>query len=191
MLVGRWVPIAVLLMSICAGRAGAQEGGRVGVVMGYPASAGVIWHVSDRIAFRPEVNVSFTAGDSTASAGSVLTTSSATAVGVGVSGLFYVAGKDDLRMYISPRFTYGRNSSSTESSPGGSRSENTSDNYSLAGSFGAQYALGKRFAVFGEVGVVYAWQTSIFSSTAANVIGNESTGSSVSTRTAAGVIVYF
>lgn len=187
----RWLTLAVLLTSVCAGRAGAQEGGQVGVAMGYPASVGVTWHASDRIAIRPEVNVSFSSGDSAASTGSVVTTSSATTVGVGVSGLFYVAGKDELQMYISPRFTYGRNSSSTESAPGGSRSENTSDNYSLAGSFGAQYALGKRFAVFGEVGVVYAWQTSSFSSTAANVIGNESTGRSVSTRTAAGVIVYF
>ena len=191
MFVRRWVPLAVVFALLCPARVGAQETGPVGVVMGYPASVGVIWHASDRIAIRPEVTFSFMSGDSSASTGSVVTTSSATAVGFGVSGLLYLGAKSDLRMYVSPRFSYGRNSSSAESAPGDSRSENSSDNYSLAGSFGAQYALGKRFGVFGEVGVVYAWQTSSFSSTAANVIGNESSGNSVSTRTAVGVTVYF
>jgi hypothetical protein len=191
MFVRRCVPIAVLFALFCPGRAGAQEGGQVGVVMGYPASAGVVWHASDRIAIRPEVNFSYSSGDSSTTTGNLATASSASTVGVGVSGLFYLAGKADLWMYISPKFTYGRNNSSTESAPGSSRSENTSNTYSVAGSFGAQYALGKRFSVFGEVGLVYSWQTSSYSSTTANVIGTDSTANSVGTRTAVGVIVYF
>jgi hypothetical protein len=182
---------AALLSVLSCGTSLAQDASRVGVAMGYPASVGVIWEATNRIAIRPEVTFSFVSGDSSTATGTPAGTSRSWTVGVGASALFYLGGTGDLRTYISPRFSYGHNSSSSELAPGGSSSENAGSTYSVTGSFGAQYALGKRFSVFGEAGLAYAWQTSSFSSTAANVIGTTSTANSVGTRTAIGVIVFF
>ncbi len=181
----------LLLAVLGSSTAWAQGSGRVGLVTGYPASIGVMWRASGSVAIRPDITFSAMSGDSTTTVGSFATTSSGWTVGVGASALFYLRGGDGLRPYISPRFSYGRNSSATDSAPSGAASQNWSNTYSAAGLFGAEYALGRRFAVFGELGVSYARQTSGYRSTAANVIGNDSTANIVSARTALGVILYF
>ena len=61
--------------------------------MGYPTSVGVIWHLSDAVAVRPEVNLT------TSTTNVSLSSTSATAYGVGVSALFYVKHWDALRAY--------------------------------------------------------------------------------------------
>ena len=81
---------SIAAMSACvmvAGvvRADAQEKGQAGITMGYPASIGVLWHLSDRVAIRPEF--SFTNTDSS----SVSLVSAGTqfwSLGTGVSALF-------------------------------------------------------------------------------------------------------
>ena len=45
--------------------ADAQEKGKTGVTLGYPASIGLLWHVTDRIAIRPEFSFAFTSNDVT------------------------------------------------------------------------------------------------------------------------------
>jgi hypothetical protein len=184
---GAWALAAVL----CAGTAAAQESGSVGVVTGYPASIGVVWRVSTCVAIRPEVSLSKMSGDTTSTGVALVTSSSAWTVGVGASALFYLADRDGLRPYISPRFSYGRNSSTTESPTSSAGAENWSDTYLIAASFGAEYSLGRRFAVFGELGLSYSRQTSAYRSTAANVIGSDSTANVVGTRSAVGVILFF
>jgi hypothetical protein len=182
--------VTVVLSAVGAGTAAAQEGGRVGVVMGYPASVGLLWRPSDGVAIRPEISLSRMSGDSTTSGSAAASTSSSWSVGAGVSALFYLGHGDGLRTYLSPRFSYVRNSATTEAS-GTFRAENWSNNYSVAGSFGAEYALGKRFCVFGEVGLGYTRQTSGYRSDAANILGSDSTANTVGTRAAVGVIVFF
>jgi hypothetical protein len=182
---------AMLLSILGGGNCLAQDASRVGVAMGYPAAVGVIWEATNRLAIRPEVTFSFMSGDSSDATGTIAGTSSAWTAGVGVSALFYIGGAADVRTYLSPKFSYWHNSSSAGLAPGGSRSQNASSDYAVAGSFGAQYALGKRFSVYGEVGLTYAWQTSSFSSTTANVVGTDSTAHSVGTRSAVGVIAFF
>ena len=58
--------------------------------------------------------------------------------------------------------------------------------FSGAGSFGAQYAMGSKFSVFGEVGLGYSRSISPTSS-----IYSKTTSTTWSTRTGVGVIVYF
>src|SRR5438128_1230854 len=55
--------LAPLLATFAASSAAAQDHGRVGLVIGYPAAAGVILHVSDRVAVRPDVSFSQTSQD--------------------------------------------------------------------------------------------------------------------------------
>jgi len=201
----RGLAMAIAAAVIGAAPAAAQDGGSVGITMGYPASVGVIWHVTDRVALRPEVSWTKVSSTSTASITSVIgigsgavtttTTSQSTndqsTVGVGASGLIAVRQWDALRAYLSPRFLYTRGSttsSSVNSFTGSSTPiDFTIDAYFVSGSVGVQYALSDRFGIYGEVGLGYNHQTSS-SATAGSGTGTTTT---VATRSGAGVIFYF
>src|SRR5437870_2920123 len=70
--------------TIPAATAAGQERGQVGLTMGYPGSIGIIWHISDAVAVRPELSVSRTSVETTSVTtlttfpGSVTTTSQST-----------------------------------------------------------------------------------------------------------------
>ena len=49
--------LAAGLVCLTCGTASAQGAGKTGVTMGYPASIGVIWHASDKVAIRPELSL--------------------------------------------------------------------------------------------------------------------------------------
>lgn len=200
---------AVMIAFGGAASAAAQDAGKVGITMGYPASIGVIWHISDRIALRPEISLqqisntitsTITVTTGITQSGGVITTSTTTTAtsdqwtaGYGVSALFYVRQWDALRAYVTPRFQYTHGSSSSTSNVSsvssipGSATEFSQNAYTVTGSFGAQYGLGSRFGLYGEVGFGYTHQTSENSFA---VAGN-STGHTVATRSGAGVIFYF
>lgn len=162
--------------------ASAQEP-KTGISMGYPASVGLLWHVSDRVAFRPEFSFTFT---NSSSESLISDESNFSSFGTGVSVLFYSSLTDNLRTYLAPRLSYGRTSGDTNTT------ESTTDIYSIAGMFGAQYSLGRRFAAFGEVGFGYSRQNGS-STTMIGPLTNRITnhGNAFGTRTGAGVILYF
>jgi hypothetical protein len=65
----------------------------------------------------------------------------------------------------------------------------------ISGSFGAQYALGRRFSVFGEIGLGYT-RTSVDNEPTSSVSPGASTGSAatshgIAARSGAGVVFYF
>jgi hypothetical protein len=211
------VAIALLALLVPA-VAYSQDDPRVGVTMSSPGAFGVIWSVNDAVAIRPEITLSRTSGDSiggdVTGAPSPVTTQDSTSVGVAVSGLFYLARKDALRPYVSPRFTYSRASASSttdngiSSIVGSSVSESIVSQYAGSGSLGAQYSLGRRFSVFGELGASYARTTTTSTSTFTTTVTTIRNGvltqtatpqtvvgsahvNGVSTRAAVGVIVYF
>ena len=176
------VALGACVMAVGTARAGAQEKGQAGITMGYPASVGVLWHVSDRVAIRPECSFSWTDGSS---AGIIASSTQFWSFGTGVSALFYAPAHDNLRTYVSPRFTYTRSQGDSDTSA------STTTAYSFAGMFGAQYALGRRFGIFGEVGVGYARQGG---STTTQFLGQtrtESNGNTIGTRSGVGVVLYF
>jgi hypothetical protein len=132
---------ALAFMLYGATPAMAQDSGAVGVTMGYPSSVGVMWHVTERFALRPEVSFSTSTnetpllfglssitGPSTSS--SSVSTSTSSTIGVGISGLFYVGKWDALRAYVAPRFVYTRSSGT---------SEYTSEPFVVNPSFGTAY----------------------------------------------------
>jgi|WetSurMetagenome_2_1015567.scaffolds.fasta_scaffold12043_2 hypothetical protein len=185
---------ALILTVFGTSLATAQDAPRLGVVAGYPASIGILWRTSDRVAIRPEVSFNTQWSDSTSGTGTTGTVSSSgTTTSVGASLLLYVIEHDGLRPYFSPRVAYARTSTTTDAaSLSGSGSHATGNTYSLAASVGAEYGLGRRFGVFGELGLVYNHQSSNLTYSGASAGGTSSgTASNFGTRTAVGVVVWF
>jgi hypothetical protein len=198
--------MTVIMMSCLANAVSAQDTPRVGISMGYPASIGVIWQVTDDVALRPEISFQKRSGQSTTtrvaltfvggvpSGGTTITTSTSTTdfwqAGVGLSALVYLSKHDALRTYVSPRWAYMRNSSDAPS--GLSDLINygsTGSGHLVAGSFGAQYALGRKFSAFGEVGLEF---TRTVSTPNDRQFGSgQDVFRTFGTRSAAGVILYF
>jgi hypothetical protein len=158
-----------------AAPAHAQQTRNAAVTVNGGNAVGLLLHVTDNVALRPEL--SFTRNTVEQTTGSTTNDSSSWQLGAGGSALFYMGDDNGLRMYLSPRFILSRAKSST-SSNGAQNAYNTS------GSVGAQYGLGERFAIFGELGLNYAWQKT--SSTLSTV-----KSSSFGTRSSVGVAIYF
>lgn len=179
--------VRLMILLVCglvgvAANVEAQEKGRVGVTTGYPGAIGVQWHVADRIAVRPEI--SFSKAD-TSSDGLVDATTDFWSVGTGVSVLFFSNVTDNLRTYVAPRFSFARTHGH------GDVTSSTTDSYTAAGMFGAQYMLGQRFAVFGELGFGYTRQRGSATATVLTEVRTTNHGNTVATRTGIGVILYF
>lgn len=186
----------VVCVSVVAARpAAAQPSRTVGVTMGYPAGIGVLWHVTDRIALRPDVVLSRGTTDTTSRSGNtVIATNSQTdwTASAGLSALVTLRDIDRLRLYAVPRLAYVRAETSDAGSSGGLSGlgglESSTDGVLASGAIGAQYGLGDRVAVYGEAGVQYQRQTyeSNFGSSRSTA-----TLSQVGLRSALGLVVYF
>jgi predicted porin len=193
---------AIAAVAIHADVAAAQERGQIGLSMGYPGSIGIIWHVSDAVAVRPDFQFRGTSvgGDYD---------QTTTTVGVGISGLVYVVKRDALHIYVSPRLSYTRTTAELPAAVYTDLSSSivssvtqvprvafptlktTSTTKVIAGSFGAQYAVHKRFSVFGEAGFSYGKLDTSYPSTLALVTVPDTGPRTWGTQTAAGVVVYF
>jgi len=154
MRIRRLLILAAGLFFAASGTAGAQDSGKAGITIAYPASIGIIWHATDSVAIRPVFtfahNSSETSGSTAESDSSVF--------GLDLGVLFYLKKYDNVRTYVSPRFTYQR--TSTTSASGAPQAtlpaiESTSNTTGGAGTFGAQYTPTSRFSVYGEVGMVF------------------------------------
>lgn len=176
--------ICVLLVGsiVCVATAArAQDKPKLGITMETPSRVGVIWHISNAIAIQPEIG--FSKGSSEGERSNTDQSGLFTGVGVRV----YVHTWDNLRAYVSPRYSYDR-----LTQQGGSSSltlENTNTTNSFTGSFGAQYALHKRFAVYAQTGVTYSSLKFKSTSTIAS-LGSESTNSSWRSGSSVGAAFY-
>lgn len=170
----------VLSLAVFAGlvavTAAAQERGKVGVTMGYPASVGILWHATDTVAIRPEVNFTGTSSESS--------DSDSWTIATGISALFYLREVDNVHTYFSPRLTYQR-SSVTGPTFGGEDVTRTLNAWGLVGSFGAQYSPNARFGVFGEVGFGFSRANSGDTS-----FGTGTASTAWGTRAGVGVVFY-
>jgi len=199
----------------------AQDEPRFGIVMGYPAQVGLLWNVGSRVAVRLEINWSKSSTETTTSSnpivfngtvivpGSSMTTKSDSwQIGVGVSALLYLSKGDALRTYVSPRFVYTRSTDTSDLGlPDGvvlpptlpptlqPRGPVTTvvTNYGASGSFGAQYALAKRFGLFGELGLNYSHTGNRNSTPPLTPLSFDTNASNwtIGLRSGVGVIVFF
>lgn len=175
--------VIACVLGLMATTASAQDEGRVGLTTGYPALVGVIWHISDNIAVRPEF--SFTRNDSSSESPLTKATTDFSSLGGEISVLFFSPLRDGLKLYVAPRFAYSRTSGTSDVS------ESTTNSYSIGGMFGGQYALGRRFAVFGEAGFQYSHLDGSVASSLSSALQTTSSGDAAGTRTAVGVVLYF
>jgi len=180
-MMGRTVCVVGLaLVAATATPALAQERGDVGLAVSAPSAIGVIWHVSDRLALRPDFGFSFTETDGEPPLPDI----SSKNFTFGLSALFYTHRWDSLRLYVSPRFSYAYGSTSIDEPA--NIADSTLSSWAAIGSIGGQYALGTRFGVFAEAGLGYSSQQSETGS-----IRVDRTTWTFGTRTAIGGILYF
>jgi hypothetical protein len=158
-----------------------QASAQLGVTMQVPAALGFIWHATDKVALRPDFNLTTSRTSSSGVGGGV--TDDGLTWGVALSTPYYVTNQDNVRTYVSPRVGYMRSTSSVST---GVTSTSTSNQLVYSGSFGAQYAPIRWFNVFGETGYAF---TSIKNSSTAFPGTASSSGWSV--RSTVGVILYF
>jgi hypothetical protein len=132
--------------------------------MNAPAAVGLLLRIGSTVALRPELSFGWTTGRTnpipSLPAGSTYTTEgNSKTLTVGVSAPLYVARWQQLRSYVVPRVAYSRTTgeTSTIGLPTGtsSTSRNTTRGVAGGGGVGVEYALGDRFAVFGEVGATF------------------------------------
>jgi hypothetical protein len=197
-----------VVLSICAAvafassNASAQGRRQFGVTMGYPAAVGVVWHATERIGIKADVNFSLLSSEIDAGPFLPERETSTNSFGFGIAGLFYTGRSDNVSLYFSPRFAYTTTTSEVESDviafsaafpiqiPIPTRRldfRTESSSYSVAGSFGAQYSPIRRFSVFGELGLNY---TSQHSESPFSVL-SETDGSAFGVRSAIGIVLYF
>lgn len=187
------VYIVAVLAAGAARPAAAQQAGDVGVAAGYPGALGVVWHITDGIALRPDLSVTRTTSETTSTGlGGTLTTVNKAEgwnTTVGLSVLVTVKTLERLKVYVAPRLAWSYASSDNESGAGTAIAFTTTTKGVIAsGSFGAQYLLHDRFAIFGELGLQYSGldNTSDFP-------GSRSSGDSTTLglRSAVGATFYF
>ena len=169
---------------LCGRAASAQDTPSFGVTMGYPASVGVLWHVSDRFAVRPEF--AFDVFSSESESDSPLAVNSSQdghSVSIGLSALLYFARWDMTRAYVAPRYSYLRSKSSIDG-PFAITRDSTGHGHDVSVSFGAQHTLGDRFAIYGELGLAYERAKT-------DIVTSELRVHSFGTRSGVGVVVYF
>jgi hypothetical protein len=183
MRIGRLVTFTGGFLLAASGIAGAQEGGKAGISIGYPSAIGVLWHATETIAIRPDFNFTHSSSDNTSGWG----------FGTNISVLFYLKKYDNVRPYVSPRFSYARNSATstptTSTLPGTTAVPPitiTASTTGGAGSFGVQAWSGSHFSVFGEVGVGFSQRSSDTSSTTIGVLKSKAWG----TTAGVGVVFY-
>ena len=168
--------------------AGAQERGQFGLVTGYPTAAGVAWHATDRVAIKAEATFAITSSELDSGPFLPERDLSSSSFGIAVSGLFYAGRTDNVSLYLSPRFGYGKMTSEIQGGGTlGSDLRNEASTLSFAGSFGAQYSPNRRFSVFGELGLNYATQE--LELPPLSSVGSESSAFGI--RSAVGIVLYF
>ena len=181
----RWNLVLGLLAVLFAPASSfAQDEPKAGLIVTAPTAVGFIWHASDRLAVRPDF--SFALSNTDSSTGT--TDTSATVTSFGVSVLFFLARRDDLGIYVTPRFSWSHSNTEIESSGSLLEAETSGNAVSFGGGVGGLYRFGRRFGVFGEAGLIYTDQHSEGESSLSSF---ESDGSSFGVRTVVGVALYF
>ncbi len=201
---------------VCAAvPAAAQDDPRIGVTFAFPGAVGVQWDVTDAFGLRADAAFSRTRSESTSDFGellprgvgitpfpSITTVTTIQHTSIGLSAMWAVHSRDQLKVYVAPRIGVRvfRQDSETDYDLSGlppavvaalslprldeelSFSE-TSPEFGV--SLGASYRLGPRFGVFVETGAEYTRGT--FET--AGVL--ESRHSTFAIRSGIGAVLYF
>lgn len=162
--------LTLLAASLFPIAASAQTDRRIGVTLGHPVQVGVMWHVTDRVAVRPEV--SFSAGSTETEIefgglpGSPRRTTTIegdlSSVAIDLNLLITVKSWDAVRVNLVPSYKYLRTTSTSIASffvggapPTIAAEESTSHDHFGGGALGVQFTPHQRFGIFAEAGLQY------------------------------------
>lgn len=171
------VALAFAMLVIGASKAAAQDARKAGITMSTGSSVGVYIPLGDNAAIQPGIDFGRSTSDYEGSQfinDSITTTTWAP----GVSLLFFVKSWDATRLYVSPQYTYARNSSDLDD-------DEPRSAHSAAGMIGAQHRFGSRFAMFAETGLSWGRSKSTTGPT------SSVTSTAWSTRSTVGGILFF
>lgn len=130
---------------------------------------GVIWHISDKVAFVP--SATFLHNWSSFDSDSIPDKNSGNSVTVNAALRFYVHEWKGIRFYVAPKYGFGRTTSSSQFQAGSASSE--SNSHSIAGAWGLEYAATDRISLFGDIGVRYSHSKSENINSATLGVGNK------------------
>ena len=173
------VGVTALVALLTAVPAWAQTTRRVGVTLGYPAQVGILWHVSSRIAIRPDIGFGAGSSDTESASSEILpgvpgtkiqVESSSHSVNGRITALLTVVRWDQAGVYVAPFYSYTTGSSSTTTTitpapiplpgvpPRGPQTNTTTSDtraHAGGGSIGVQVSVHDRVALFAETGLRY------------------------------------
>ena len=205
-----WTPFFLLALFVLSSQlVQAQDGSRIGLVIGAPSSVlgtsptvGIIWNFADRLALRPDFSFAHSNSGN----------ASSTSFNLDVSTLFYLKTRGEVRLYLAPSVGYSRYTTTWQTndtpspfgtpSPSGfgpdpgmqqgsgqlpNVSVSRTSVYAAAVSFGGQYRFGQRFGLFGEAGAAYQRNPNV----AFVGAGGTTITHSWTTRTRVGLLLYF
>lgn len=109
---------------------------------------GIIWHISDHVAFLSSID--FSHGWADLNGGS----SSANLLRVEADLRFFISDWEGVRFYVSPKYRFAR--TSHEIIDDTIASDTTGYNHEVTGALGAQYAVSDRISIFGDIGAMYS-----------------------------------
>lgn len=156
--------------------------GKVGLT--FP-STGIIWHLSGRVALMPNAGYIYGWADSN------LYSATNRSLGVGASLRFYAWEWKGIHLFVSPKYSFNRNSTTSDSAPPtGSPTTSTSvgNGHAITGAWGLQYPISSRVSIYGDYGVSWSRSTSSHSPTTS--LSDNSRSSSVRTGGSWGLILY-
>jgi len=149
-------------------------------------SLGVIWHITDNVAFVPNVTLARNWSTYSSTQSELKTTTNSVGVTAGLR--FYTNNWKGMRFYLSPSYGFSRNGSDTsQSGSTGLSGSGTTRSHSVGGAWGVQYAVTDRISFFGDIGARYSHSTLESSDQPS---AGSSNGNFVSTVGTWGLIVY-
>ena len=159
----------------------AQEKDKVKYKFGFTfPEIGVIWHISDNIAFVPGIDFGHGWSSVTSSFDDSTRNTSSNTLRVNAGLRFYISDWKDIRFYISPKygFSWVESSSDRADSPFDDYLPDGSYHYSghshkVSAAWGLQYAISDRISIFGDIGAAY--DRTPLSSGHSNTIATEGT----------------
>jgi hypothetical protein len=185
--IGRLLSCLMLVTGLVTSTARAQDAGKIGITMGYPASVGILWQAANAIAVRPVISFGGATAESTATASGTHNWS----LGTTISALFYLKKYDNVRTYVSPSYRYSHSTTtitpSASAQPGLPSVDSTANTHGASGTFGAEYAPGSRARIYGEVGFVYG-HTTTHASAVTNLLSTS--GNTWGTTAGVGFVFY-
>jgi hypothetical protein len=114
---------------------------------------GIIWHITEDVAFLPGISFNHSWGSSDA-----ISDNWSNSLNVDASIRFYIQEWKGVRFYLAPKYSFGWGDSEArpDSGTGPATIDSTTHSHAVSGAWGIQYAISDRISIWGDIGVRYS-----------------------------------